>query len=129
MTSSSGPRSWISMVLLAAALWLVAAPAWAAELVMFESKTCPWCARWHKQIGPIYPKTAEARCAPLRRVDIHAPRPADLAAIGGIRYTPTFVLLQNGHEIGRITGYPGEDFFWSLLDAELGKLAGGCPLS
>ena len=108
---------------------VAAAPAAAAELVMFESRGCEWCVRWHEEIGPIYPKTAEARCAPLRQVDIHEPRPADLAAIGGIRYTPTFVILDDGREIGRIVGYPGEDFFWALLDAELGKLAGGCPLS
>lgn len=107
----------------------VAAPAAAAELVMFESRGCEWCVRWHEEIGPVYPKTTEARCAPLRQVDIHEPRPADLAAIGGIRYTPTFVVLDDGREIGRIVGYPGEDFFWALLDAELGKLAGGCPLS
>jgi hypothetical protein len=25
------------------------------------------------------------------------------------------VLVENGAEIGRIEGYPGEDFFWGLL--------------
>jgi thioredoxin-related protein len=116
----------------AAALFVTcfaAAPAAAAELVMFESRACEWCVRWHEEIGPIYPKTAEAQCAPLRQVDIHEPRPADLAAIGGLRYTPTFVVVEDGREIGRIVGYPGEDFFWALLDGELEKLAGGCPVS
>jgi hypothetical protein len=31
------------------------------------------------------------------------------------RFTPTFVLVADGREVGRITGYPGEDFFWGLL--------------
>jgi len=31
-------------------------------------------------------------------------------------FTPTFVLMQDGVEIGRIEGYPGEDFFWGLLN-------------
>lgn len=95
----------------------------AAELVMFESDTCEWCDAWHAEIGPIYPKTSEGRTAPLRIVDIHAPRPPDLAAIEGVRYTPTFVLLDDdGQEVGRINGYPGEDFFWGLLDELIAKL-------
>jgi hypothetical protein len=35
---------------------------------------------------------------------------------GAIRYTPTFVLAENGKEVGRIEGYPGEDYFWPRLE-------------
>jgi protein-disulfide isomerase len=102
--------------LLLAVLGLAAAfPAAAAELVMFESAGCPYCARWNREIAPIYPKTAEGRRAPLRRVDFAGPRPADLAAIPNVVYTPTFVLLEDGKEVGRIVGYSGDEIFWSLL--------------
>ncbi|WP_248304727.1 transcriptional regulator [Breoghania sp. L-A4] len=84
----------------------------AAELVMLEQQGCEWCAMWHEQIGPIYPKTEEGRRAPLRQVDIHAPMPDDLSEIRSDHFTPTFVLVEDGVEIGRIRGYPGEDFFW-----------------
>ena len=95
----------------------------AAELVMFESKICEWCDAWHAEIGPIYPKTDEGKRAPLRTVDIYDARPADLTDINGVRFTPTFVLLgDEGHEVGRINGYPGEDFFWSLLGELVAKL-------
>lgn len=94
----------------------------AAELVMFESSTCEWCEAWNNEIGVIYDKTEEAKLAPLRRVSIEDPRPQDLEQIRGIHYTPTFVLISDGREIGRIQGYPGQDFFWGLLDVELGKL-------
>jgi hypothetical protein len=30
-------------------------------------------------------------------------------------FTPTFVLVEDGQELARIEGYPGEDFFWGLL--------------
>ena len=30
-------------------------------------------------------------------------------------FTPTFILVADGREAGRIEGYPGEDFFWGLL--------------
>ncbi len=102
------------------AAWVHAAVA--AELVMFESTACEWCATWDEEIAPIYPRTPESRRAPLRRVDIHDPRPPDLASIGGILYTPTFVLVQDGVEVGRITGYPGEDFFWGLLASLIERL-------
>jgi hypothetical protein len=36
-----------------------------------------------------------------------------------IIYTPTFVLADNGREVGRIEGYPGDAFFWGLLESLL----------
>ena len=111
--------------LFAVALWLAAAavrPAAAAELIMFEQQGCEWCEAWHKEIGPIYPKTLESHAAPLRRVSLEESMPADLVHVRGVHYTPTFVLMENGNEVGRILGYPGEEFFWSLLAMELGKL-------
>ena len=98
----------------------------AAELVMFESASCTWCERWHDEIGAIYPNTSDARCAPLRRVDIGDPRPDDLANIKGVVYTPTFVLVDEGREVARLIGYPGEDFFWPVLADQLAKLPNGC---
>lgn len=104
----------------------------AARLVMFEQSACPWCQEWHRVIGPIYPKTAEARAAPLWRVDIHRPIPPELATIRPGRFTPTFVLIDDSvsppKEIGRIRGYPGEDFFWGLLGQLLAQLP-AAPLS
>lgn len=94
----------------------------AAELVMFTRAGCEWCAAFEREIAPVYGKTDEGRRAPLRRVDFDAARPADLAFIEVERLTPLFVLIENGREIGRIRGYPGEDHFWGLLDALIEKL-------
>lgn len=94
----------------------------AAELVMFEQAGCPWCARFDREIAPIYGKTAEGRRAPLRRVDIARPLPPNLAFVEIERFTPLFVLIDRGREIGRIRGYPGEDHFWGLLGLLIGKL-------
>ena len=91
------------------------------ELVMFDQTHCEWCARWEDEIGGIYAKTDEGKAAPLRRVDIHDDRPEDLSAIKGVVFTPTFVLVENGAELGRIAGYPGEDFFWPMLATLLEK--------
>lgn len=98
------------------------APAESVELVMFEAPLCEWCALWDDEVGVVYHKTSEGRLAPLRRVALHEPRPADLAQIAGVRYSPTFVLLDQGREVGRIVGYPGEDHFWGLLQGLLEDL-------
>ena len=87
----------------------------AAELVMFEQAGCVWCKRWNEEIGPAYPKTEEGRIAPLRRVDIHKPIPEDLSDVTVERFTPVFVMMQDGEEVGRIRGYPGDEFFWFRL--------------
>lgn len=97
------------------------ASARAAELVLFERAGCAWCEAFDREITPVYGKTEEGLRAPLRRVDTERPRPADLAFIDAERLTPLFVLVDHGREIGRIRGYPGEDFFWGMLD-ELMKM-------
>jgi hypothetical protein len=103
-------------------IMLTAMQARAAELVMFEQAGCEWCGVFDREIAPIYGKTDEGIRAPLRRVNIAAPPPPDLAFIQMERLTPLFVLIENGREIGRIRGYPGEDNFWGLLDVLLKKL-------
>jgi len=97
-------------------------PATAAELVMFERTGCVWCLRWEREIGPIYPKTSEGHVAPLRHVSLDRGPPADMALAEPVFYTPTFVLMNDGREVGRITGYIGEDAFWGLLAGMVGKL-------
>lgn len=104
---------------------LAAGPARAdLTLVMVEQDGCPWCARWDAEIAPAYPKTEEGRAAPLRRIDLHEPIPDDLDLESAPRLTPTFILVDDGEEIGRMEGYPGEDFFWPML-ARLLERAGG----
>jgi thioredoxin-related protein len=88
-------------------------------LMMAEEPGCVWCARWNTEIGPIYPKTGEGRAARLRRVDITQTLPEDITLARRVNFTPTFVLLDNGTELARLEGYPGEDFFWGLLSRML----------
>lgn len=106
----------ITLLAVAVGLALPTTASRAAELVMFERAGCAWCARFNAEIAPIYGKTGEGRAAPLRRVDLNSPLPADLAGIDPGAFTPTFVVVQEGREIGRIRGYPGDAFFFGLLD-------------
>lgn len=106
----------LSAFLVAALVGLAALPARADPiLIMAEEAGCIWCALWNKEIAPIYPKSAEGRAAPLHRIDIHDDPPPDILFASRLTFTPTFVLVNEGREVGRIEGYPGEDFFWGLL--------------
>ncbi len=95
----------------------------AAELVVFESTMCEWCEVWQEEIGETYSKTSEARLATLRRIDIDDGIPGNLSNIANVQFTPTFVLVKDGKEIGRIVGYPGESFFWQLLSQLLNRIS------
>ncbi len=83
-----------------------------AALIMVDDPACHYCRRWHKEVGSGYPRTAEGRAAPLKRVNRDA---KILANFAPVIYTPTFILAQNGRELGRITGYPGQFYFWEEL--------------
>lgn len=82
------------------------------RLVMVEEKGCRFCKKWDAEIGRAYPKSAEGRFAPLKRVRRGA---ADIKGFNPVVYTPTFIVVRSGEEVGRITGYPGQDYFWSEL--------------
>ncbi len=97
-------------------------PCLSAELLMFRRVGCPYCLAWERAVGPVYGKTDLGRRAPLRKVDLDKEDPPAIALKRAVRYTPTFVLVEDGREIGRIEGYPGEDFFWGLLDKLVGSL-------
>jgi hypothetical protein len=84
-------------------------------LIMAEEQGCFWCELWNEEIGKIYPLTNEGVAAPLRRIDVHDPIPLDLTLKSSPHFTPTFILVDNGVEVSRIEGYPGEGFFWGLL--------------
>lgn len=114
--------SWSRLACLVAALVVLGAMAAGAyagqfQLLMFERDGCSYCRQWNEEIGPAYPKTAEGQAAPLQRLDIKAPLPPDVTLTGRPpAFTPTFVLLSEGTEVGRIEGYAGDEFFWVLLD-------------
>lgn len=110
----------LNLIRLAALSWLVLAlPARAAELIMVERQGCHYCIEWKTDLGPIYPKTAEGVYAPLRIVDIKNAPPADVEFDRRVIYTPTFILVEDGRELARLEGYPGQDFFWGLLEKML----------
>lgn len=98
-----------------------AGAAGAAELLMFRRAGCPWCAQWDREIGPIYDKTEIGRRARLRMINLDRDD-HNIRTRRSVIYSPTFILVEAGQEIDRIEGYPGDAFFWGLLEELLKKL-------
>jgi len=94
---------------------VAASSAHAAELVYFNSPACGVCERWDQEIGVIYNKTDESRRLPLRSLNIQDNKPTDLTHIKGVTFTPTFVMVDEGREVGRIVGYINDYFFWEQV--------------
>lgn len=91
-------------------------PAFAAELVMYRRAGCPYCIAWDREIGPVYPKTDIGKRVALRQVHLDRGRDNSVILKSPVRFTPTFVIVEDGREKARIEGYPGEFFFWGVLE-------------
>jgi hypothetical protein len=93
------------------------------SLIMVDDPNCSYCRKFEAEIGGRYPKMAQGRFAPLFKVRRKSP---ELAQFNPVIYTPTFLLIRGTDEVGRITGYPGADYFFAELDPLLAK-AGFMP--
>ena len=92
----------------------------AAELVFVERAGCPYCAKWDREVSVAYANSDEGQRAPLRRHALENGQPAGINK--PVRFTPTFILMDEGREIGRITGYMDDHSFWGLLGPLMAKI-------
>ena len=61
--------------------------------------------RWERDVGSLYDKTAK-KVLPLRRVDVDRQSASGVTLQSPVRYTPTFVVVDQGREIGRTRDLP-----------------------
>ncbi|MCB1360714.1 MAG: hypothetical protein H6899_01335 [Rhodobacter sp.] len=87
------------------------------RLLMIEQVGCYVCAAFNRDVAPAYEASAEGQVAPLVHVDLRGPLPEGVTLASRPFVTPTFVLIgPDGHELERLTGFPGEDFFWPYVN-------------
>ena len=136
-------RRIAALLAMALAIGLPHAPAWAGQvapiaedrvdwqahpvrLLMVTRVGCIYCEAWDREIAPGFAASSEGRAAPLLRVDIDGPWPDGIALARRPTITPTFIVLREGSEAARLEGYPGDTFFYPVLDGIL-KDAGVAP--
>ena len=82
------------------------------RLIMVTSSHCPWCEAFEEEVGSIYDKTPESLVFPILRVDVDEQFPDTFDDLNPAFFTPTFIFVREGEEMGRIEGYPGKELFW-----------------
>lgn len=85
------------------------------ELILFEAPGCRYCPIFRRDVATTYAGTPAGRAAPLRFVDLNDPAAARFRLAAPVTMVPTLVLVRDGAEIGRISGYVGRENMHRLL--------------
>lgn len=98
------------------------------RLLMIEQAGCYYCRIFNRDIAPAYKLSDIGQEAPLFHADLRSSAPEGITLSSQPFVTPTFILIgPDGQELERLTGFPGEDFFWpyirDMIDNARGKLA------
>jgi thioredoxin-related protein len=89
------------------------------ELIAFEAPGCIYCPVLRRDVLPSYSATRAGKTAPLRFVDLNDAAADSFQLSGPVTMVPTLVLVRDGVEIGRISGYFGRENVHHMLDAML----------
>lgn len=121
---TSNPRLSSGAACIAGLLLCLAQLAPAATLVYVFSPDCGACRSFDREIGPIYPRTDEARVAPMLKIDFAEWPAHELAACvnSDVFATPTLILMDGCTELDRITGYSSDELFWFGLQRLMNHL-------
>lgn len=86
-----------------------------AEIVVFEVESCLTCDLFRRDVWPGYRNSPRHATVPLRFVDVRRTDLSQWQLQAPVGIVPTVVMLKEGREIGRISGYMGpENFFQSV---------------
>ena len=98
-----------------AALDTAPARAHSMELLIFEHADCVYCRVFRRDIQTRYERTGSAAEVPLRFIDIEKADTTRLGLNSPLVLLPTAVLMKDGREVDRVSGYWGPDNFFKML--------------
>lgn len=85
------------------------------QLIVMEADGCIYCGIFRRDVLPSYEVSERGKDVPVRFVDVNDVDKAGIDLQSPIDILPTFVIVKDNHEIGRIPGYVGpEDFFHAI---------------
>jgi thioredoxin-related protein len=92
-----------------------ALPADSLELVVIEADGCIFCEIFRSDVLPAYEASEQGKQMPVQFVDINDMDTTHLEFKGAVDIVPTFIVVKDRREVGRISGYVGpENFFHSI---------------
>jgi len=86
-----------------------------AELLVFEVEGCAYCALFRRDVAPAYERSPRAQHVPMRFVDANKADISRLRLAEPLKVVPTVVLMVDGREVERITGYMGPEPFFHMI--------------
>lgn len=108
-----------SVILLGVWLFSLNARASSVQLAVFETRNCDYCQMFHKDVADDYSNSWPGRIAPLSRILVSNYRSDRFELKAPIQVVPTFVLIEDGKELLRITGYFGRQNFFQIMTSVL----------
>jgi hypothetical protein len=90
------------------------------EIVVYEDPASAICQVFRRTIVPSYAISSRASRVPMRFIDITAMASDTPGLTSAITVVPTAVIMQDGQEVGRITGYWGPEAFAKLVSGTIG---------
>ncbi len=91
-------------------------PASNLELIVMEAPGCTYCELFRRDVLPSYQASERAKDMPIRFLDINDAIPEALGLDSDIDIVPTFVVIKNHKEVGRIPGYMGPEYFFHSIN-------------
>ena len=85
------------------------------EVLVFESESCIYCRIFRRDVLPQYLQSKRAKMAPIKFIDVKRVDPKKLGIVAPLTMLPTFVIMREGRERGRINGYLGPEPFFHMV--------------
>jgi hypothetical protein len=89
------------------------------ELLVLEADGCLYCEVFRREVLPLYRASPASAKVPIRFVDIAQIADGSPLLSAPVTIVPTAVLLSEGREVGRVTGYAGPDVVVRLVSRRL----------
>jgi thioredoxin-related protein len=86
------------------------------ELVVMEAPGCTYCTLFRRDVLPSYEASPRAKDMPIRFVDVNDEAAEGLGLQSPVDIVPTFLVLKNNKEVGRIPGYTGPEYFFHTIN-------------
>jgi hypothetical protein len=92
------------------------------ELLVVEAEGCSYCPILRRDVEPVYLASPSAQRAKMRFADINVVEGSALVLDSPIYIVPTVLVLQDGKETGRLSGYLGVEDFMRGVSHLLGRI-------
>ena len=86
------------------------------ELVVMEAPGCIYCTVFRRDVLPAYQASERAKDVPIRFLDVNDAAVNALGLDEPVNIVPTFVVLKDNREVGRVPGYVGPEAFFHTIN-------------